>query len=51
MDLKILSQLHSTDETTTEVVEPDIGTSWDAQTWDDIFTTVDIETDEEVTTN
>jgi hypothetical protein len=49
MDLNNLSQLHSTDEITTEVVEPDIGASWDAQAWDDIFNTVDAEIDEEVT--
>lgn len=50
MDLANLSQLHtSTDVTPVETVEPDIGASWDAQAWDDIFNTVDDELDEEVT--
>lgn len=52
MDLNNLSQFHiSTDEPIEENVEPDIGASWDAQAWDDIFNTVDIEIDEEVTTS
>lgn len=50
MDLNNISQLHiSTDDITIETVEPDIGASWDAQAWDDIFNTVDAEIDEEVT--
>jgi hypothetical protein len=51
MDLTNLSQLHSTDEITIETIEPNVGASWDAQAWDDIFTTVDIETNEEVITS
>lgn len=52
MDLNNLSHLHiSTDEPIEENVEADIGASWDAQAWDDIFTTVDTEINEEVTTS
>jgi hypothetical protein len=41
MDLNNLSQLHiGTDDITIETVESDIGASWDAQAWDDIFSSV-----------
>lgn len=38
MDLNNLSQLHTSTDEPIEIVEPDIGASWDAQAWDDIFT-------------
>lgn len=44
MDLNNLSQLHiGTDEPIEENVEPDIGASWDAQSWDDIFSSLNDE--------
>lgn len=50
MDLTNLSHLHAlSDEDPIETVEPDIGASWDAQAWDEIFDTLEDESDEEVT--
>lgn len=48
MDLNNLSHLHTLpDEDPIETVEPDIGASWDAQAWDEIFDTLNDEEEED----